>query len=314
MGSCCGENEGAAMEIQNGINTNAIYGPTDELAKTIFEENGCSPVAEKDMNQMGKAGCSYFSIFENVAHADHDYAANCVPGLVCSADVVGMTKGLIATYGVVMQILQPNLGSLANIFTGPIDKCYDGMNKLNAGELEHSFVTTPIMGPFNIKLGETTKMVVEGMSHVGALDSLKNCQNATDVGYLFVHKNLYWSHKKDAVDLEGFSEYKASKEAEEEAKARQKQMQAIAKSTDKGDTEAAEETLEKADADVPPPKAEVDQSAVTSAKNTGKLSVPVGGKIEIKGVPKEDSAAVVKALGLGDKVNIADRRLSETLI
>ena len=168
---------GAAMEVQNGINTNTLYGPTDELAKTIFKDTGCSPVAEKNMNKMGTAGCTYFSIFQNTAHSDHEFAANCVPGLVCSADVVGMTKGLIATYGVVMQILQPNLGSLANIYSGPIDKCYDGMNKLNGGDLKDSFVTTPIMGPFNLKLGETTKLVVEGMGHVGALDSLKTCQD-----------------------------------------------------------------------------------------------------------------------------------------
>ncbi|CAE7468728.1 CHLP [Symbiodinium natans] len=314
MGSCCDENQGAAMEVQNGINTNTLYGPTDELAKTIFKDTGCSPVAEKNMNKMGTAGCTYFSIFQNTAHADHEFAANCVPGVVCSADVVGMTKGLIATYGVVMQILQPNLGSLANIYSGPIDKCFAGMNKLNEGNLKDSLVTTPIMGPFNLKLGETTKLVVEGMGHVGALDSLKTCQNTSDVGYLFVHKNLYWSQTEDAVDLEAFSEYKTSKAAEAEEKARQKQMQAIAKSTGKGDTKTAEATLEKAGAEVPPPKAEVDKGAVTSAKNAGKLSVPVGGKIDIKGVPKEDSAAVVKALGLGDKVNIADRRLSEMLI
>ena len=173
---------GAAMEVQNGINTNTLYGPTDELAKTIFKDTGCSPVAEKNMNKMGTAGCTYFSIFQNTAHSDHEFAANCVPGLVCSADVVGMTKGLIATYGVVMQILQPNLGSLANIYSGPIDKCYDGMNKLNGGDLKDSFVTTPIMGPFNLKLGETTKLVVEGMGHVGALDSLKTCQDGRHGG------------------------------------------------------------------------------------------------------------------------------------
>ena len=170
------------MEVQNGINTNTLYGPTDELAKTIFKDTGCSPVAEKNMNKMGTAGCTYFSIFQNTAHADHEFAANCVPGVVCSADVVGMTKGLIATYGVVMQILQPNLGSLANIYSGPIDKCFAGMNKLNEGNLKDSLVTTPIMGPFNLKLGETTKLVVEGMGHVGALDSLKTCQDGRPGG------------------------------------------------------------------------------------------------------------------------------------
>ncbi|CAE7340824.1 CHLP [Symbiodinium natans] len=310
MGSCCDENRGSALEIQTGINTNTFYGPTDELAKTIFKDHGCRPVAEKNMNKMGTAGCTYFSIFQNSAHADNEFAANCVPGLVCSADVVGMTKGKIAFYGVVMQILQPNLGTLANIYSGPIDKCYAGMNLLNSGDLKDSFVKEPIMGPFNIKLGETTKLVVDGMSHVGALDSLQSCQNTSDIGYLFVHKNLYWSSQKDTVDLGAFTEYKASKAAAKDAEAKQKQLEQMSSAMGKGDAKAAEKTLEEAHADVPPPKAEVDRSAVTSAKNAGKLSVPVGGKIDIKGVPKEDSAAVVKALGLGDKVHI-DRRLSE---
>ena len=94
------------------------------------------------------AGCNYFSVFENGAHADHEYAANCVPATTCKENVVGMTQGMIALYGVVMQILQQNLGSLAWIGEGDMASCYAGMNKANMGSLDDIIAHKPIkIGP-----------------------------------------------------------------------------------------------------------------------------------------------------------------------
>ena len=49
---------------------------------------------------------------------------------------MGMTKGMVATYGVVLQILQGNLGSLAWIGEGPTESCFAGMNKINMGQVD----------------------------------------------------------------------------------------------------------------------------------------------------------------------------------
>ncbi|CAE7898627.1 unnamed protein product, partial [Symbiodinium necroappetens] len=72
---------------------------------------------------------SYFMVFLNTAHADHSYAANC-------DNVVGMTLGKIATYGVVERILQQNLEGLAYIGKGPLGKCLEGMTRVNEGDLK----------------------------------------------------------------------------------------------------------------------------------------------------------------------------------
>ena len=132
------------------------------------------------MKKTGEPGCTYFSIFENEDHAENTYAANCVPATVCKEDVVGMTKGLVATYGVVMQILQPNLGSLAWIGEGTTQDCYAGMNKINEGRLDEVMVKTPIkVGP--IVLGFEEKLSFEGLNKVSAMDSLKQCKDCSRV-------------------------------------------------------------------------------------------------------------------------------------
>ncbi|CAE7558247.1 CHLP [Symbiodinium necroappetens] len=44
MGSCCGDYAGSAQDIQSSINTNELYGKTEEVAGTIFKDFGCTPV------------------------------------------------------------------------------------------------------------------------------------------------------------------------------------------------------------------------------------------------------------------------------
>ncbi|CAE7242751.1 unnamed protein product [Symbiodinium pilosum] len=129
LGACCDQHIGRAV-VQTSINSNALYGSTAEIAKTVFKSSDCTPVTKADWDGKAEADCSYVAIFSNTEFADNEYAANCVPAQVCKDDVVGMTKGLIATYGVALQIMQQNLGSLVHLSEGPILKCYEGQNQI----------------------------------------------------------------------------------------------------------------------------------------------------------------------------------------
>ena len=113
LGECCAD-PGEASEVSEAINSNQVYGNVKEVDKEIFKVGNtqCRQMRESEQKNPANKACSYFFVFENTKHADHGYAANCVPAQMCKDDVVGMTKGKVATYGVVMQILQQNLGAL----------------------------------------------------------------------------------------------------------------------------------------------------------------------------------------------------------
>ena len=81
------------------------------------------------MKKPGDEDCQYVMVFEDTTAPINELAANCVPATICAEDVVGMTKGKIATYGVVLQILQQNLGSLVWIGEGTHEECYSRMNE-----------------------------------------------------------------------------------------------------------------------------------------------------------------------------------------
>ncbi|CAE7468720.1 unnamed protein product [Symbiodinium natans] len=279
--------EGAAPEVQTDINTNAVYGSTADLAETLFKRSGCSPIGSDSMQKTGEQGCIYFSIFENQNHAEHEFAANCVPATVCKEDVVGMTKGMVATYGVVLQILQGNLGSLAWIGEGPTESCFAGMNKINMGQVDEVMVKSPIkLGP--IVLGYEEKLSIEGMEKLKAAESLSKCKDDSSVGYLFIHKNQYWSGEKSATDLEAFTKMKQEKEEQKKEKQRQQQLKQIEAALAAKNKEEAEKALEKAGA-APPAIASksVDKDAVAAAKESGKIkgdvkiSTDSGAKIKI---------------------------------
>ena len=136
------------------------------------------------------------------------FAANCVPATTCKEDVVGMTKGLVATYGVVLQILQQNLGSLYWLGEGKAADCYQAMNQINMGQPEDMLKTKPDLVILGHVVNYKTVLEVPGMKKLGAADSLKSCKDDPTTHYLFVHKNLYWSGGKDALDLGSFSDYK----------------------------------------------------------------------------------------------------------
>ncbi|OLP94008.1 hypothetical protein AK812_SmicGene24042 [Symbiodinium microadriaticum] len=107
LGECCAD-PGEASEVSDAINSNQVYGTDKEIDKEIFKVGSteCRQMRELEQKNPANKGCSYFFVFENTKHADHGYAANCVPAQMCKDDVVGMTKGKVATYGVVMQTFQ----------------------------------------------------------------------------------------------------------------------------------------------------------------------------------------------------------------
>jgi len=250
VGECCGD-KGQADEVATEINTNKLYGGTGEVKKDVFEETNCRRISEAEKSGRGNQFCSYFFVFENVAHADHGYAANCVPAGICQDDVVGMTKGKIATYGVVMQILQQNLGTLKYLGQGPLDKCYEGMTRINEGNLKGLWKEERIikLGGLNVvadiatggKAAATKKVLqFDGMASVPAVKAFNKCSSQPNVGYLFVYTNQYWNSNKSDVDLDGFSKFKEKmqkikdqkqKEAEK-AKKEQQAAQAAAAPTE----------------------------------------------------------------------------------
>mmetsp|Transcript_63216 Transcript_63216/g.148465 ORF Transcript_63216/g.148465 Transcript_63216/m.148465 type:complete len:324 (-) Transcript_63216:269-1240(-) len=220
-GSCCGDYSDASTDFQMQVNTNQIAGSTKDVEKQIFGLKGCSKVEK--MDSFGSKGCNYFFVFENKDYVENTYAANCVPATTCNQDVVGMTKGMIATYGVVLQILQPNLGDLSLISSGPTDACYKAMNKINMGNIKDLTVMEPIkLGP--ITVGHKEKFVVDGMDKVDTVGSLGKCADKDDIGYLYIHKNLYWSQDKGAVDIASFVK---AEEEKSEAKKKQAEAEAI---------------------------------------------------------------------------------------
>mmetsp|Transcript_8203 Transcript_8203/g.14349 ORF Transcript_8203/g.14349 Transcript_8203/m.14349 type:complete len:101 (+) Transcript_8203:32-334(+) len=97
------------------------------------------------------------------------------------------------------------------------------MNKINRGNIGDLIEMEPIkLGALTI--GHKKKFVVEGMDKVDTASSLGKCADSNEIGYLYVHKNLYWSKEKKAVDIPAYVEARAEKaeakkKAEAEAKA-----------------------------------------------------------------------------------------------
>jgi len=220
LGECCAD-PGEASEVSDAINSNQVYGKTKEVDKEIFKvgSTACRQMREFEQKNQANKACSYFFVFENTKHADHGYAANCVPAQMCKDDVVGMTKGKVATYGVVMQILQQNLGGLKYIGKGPLGKCLEGMTAINEGKLQGLMKEERIvkLGGLNVMAdiasgGKSAAMKktfeFDGMEKIPAVKSFNKCVDDASVGYLFVFGNKYWSGDKSDVDLGGFMEKK----------------------------------------------------------------------------------------------------------
>ena len=122
---------GDALLAQTAVNTNDIYGATaDVLEAQLNQETGCHVV--KDYSKNGDPDCQYVMVFEDKIAPLNQLAANCVPATICEPDVVGMTKGKIATYGVVMQVLQKNLGQLVWLGQGDPATCLQRMTEVRS--------------------------------------------------------------------------------------------------------------------------------------------------------------------------------------
>ena len=205
LGACCGEQRQKALEVETSINSNTLYGSTKEIAEVLFNASACAPVPETDRGQKAKAGCAYVAIFANTEFADNEYAANCVPAQVCKDDVLGRTKGLIASYGVLLQTMQENLGSLVYLSEGPISRCYEGRDQINLGNLQSLLVEKELrFDEEGAVLGSEMVMEIPGMESLGSQQSLLPCKDDPSLGYLYVHRNRYWSSEKQAVDLAAF--------------------------------------------------------------------------------------------------------------
>eukprot|EP00439_Symbiodinium_sp_Y106_P040362 s833_g4.t4 len=84
LGECCAD-PGEASEVSDAINSNQVYGKTKEVDKEIFKvgSTACRQMREFEQKNQANKACSYFFVFENTKHADHGYAANCVPAQMC---------------------------------------------------------------------------------------------------------------------------------------------------------------------------------------------------------------------------------------
>ncbi|CAE7161926.1 unnamed protein product [Symbiodinium pilosum] len=250
LGSCCGAARGKAFQVVGSINANTLYGSTSDVSKVIFKDGNCSAIDKQTLDVHSRAECDYFYIYENKAYAHNDFAANCVPATICNQNVVGMTKGLVATYGVILQILQQNLGSLYWLGEGQTKDCFKAMNQINMGNTNELLVTKPDLVVFGHVVNYKTVMEVPGMKRLGAIDSLSNCKNDTTTGYLFVHENLYWSKRKQELDLGEFTEFKQAEEQKKLERAKKKAMEAAEKA-EKAQKEEAEREAKKQKAENP---------------------------------------------------------------
>ncbi|CAE7457149.1 unnamed protein product, partial [Symbiodinium sp. CCMP2456] len=193
---------------------------------------------------------------------------------------------MIALYGVVMQILQQNLGSLAWIGEGDMASCLAGMNTANMGTLDDVIVHKPIkIGP--IQVGTEKVLEFEGMKKLGATETLSKCKDDSSVGYLFIHKNLYWQNDKSAIDLEAFSKFKADQDLKKaEAKKQKEAAAAAAKAAEEKDAATAKEALDEAGAEAPTIiSKEADKDAIAKAQEAGKIQgevkITTDGKVKV---------------------------------
>ncbi|CAE7275756.1 unnamed protein product [Symbiodinium natans] len=229
---CLQELASEALDLGTQINLNELYGDPDTLRKKVEAYSSCHVVEHRDMKKPGDEDCQYVMVFEDTTAPINELAANCVPATICKEDVVGMTKGKIATYGVVLQILQQNLGSLVWIGEGTHEECYNRMTEVNEGDLDKVFKIHNI--DFLGMHFKEKRMEIDGMKKLDAFKSLGECkdkEDGTPNAYLYIHKNLLWSKDKEAVDIDAFTTYKDTKHMKE---------------LEKELFEQAEETLEKA--------------------------------------------------------------------
>ncbi|CAE7942838.1 unnamed protein product, partial [Symbiodinium necroappetens] len=122
-----------AEQVENDVNTNSVYGSKAEIAEEVFKYTSCRRIGEHETSSQANPECSYFMVFQNTAHADHSYAAKCVPAQMCMNNVVGM--GVVERIAFVDRMLQQNLEGLAYIGKGPLGKCLEGMTRVNEGDL-----------------------------------------------------------------------------------------------------------------------------------------------------------------------------------
>ena len=125
------------------------------------------------------------------------------------------------------------------------------------------------------------------MESLGSQDSLLPCKDDPSIGYLYVHRNRYWSSEKQAVDLAAFESRRSQslQKIQQQERLRTKALQEV---SEKEPTKAAAKAelqaqLQRIDAVAP----EALGSAPQAAEKTEAAAPKLGDKAAGKSLPNE---------------------------
>ena len=218
---CCGDAANLAGEAAIAINENAA-GSYDQIKSTYKGTGKCSEPGVLELLNQGNPKCNYMYSFKNKDWAKYKDTAYCVPSDVCSVDVVGATKGLALTYGVVLQILNIQAGDLQYAGKGPIGSCLAGMNSVNMANHtaydKEKDIHIDLFGA-KIPVGKQQYMEIEGMKQLNPIELLSKCQPESDTGILYIYNNKFWDQHYQSMNITGFNAKADAKlQAQEAAK------------------------------------------------------------------------------------------------
>jgi len=218
---CCDNAANLAGEAAIAINENTA-GSYDQIKSTYKGQGKCSEPGVLELLNQGNPKCNYMYSFKNKDWAKYKDTAYCVPSDVCSVDVVGATKGLALTYGVVLQILNIQAGDLQYAGKGPIGSCLAGMNSVNmANHTAYDKEKTIHIDLFGaqVPVGKQQYMEIEGMKQLNPIELLSKCQPESDTGILYIYSNKFWDQNYQSMNITGFNAKADAKlQAQEAAK------------------------------------------------------------------------------------------------
>eukprot|EP00434_Breviolum_minutum_P022105 symbB.v1.2.019516.t1/scaffold1454.1/size117754/2 len=232
---CCGDAANLAGEAAIAINENTA-GSYDQIKSTYKGTGKCSEPGVLELLNQGNPKCNYMYSFKNKDWAKYKDTAYCVPSDVCSVDVVGATKGLALTYGVVLQILNIQAGDLQYAGKGPIGSCLAGMNSVNTANHtaydKEKDIHIDLFGT-KVPVGKQQYMEIEGMKQLNPIELLSKCQPESDTGILYIYSNKFWDNHYQSMNISGFNAKADAKLQAEEAAKWMKENPEIAAKIDK---------------------------------------------------------------------------------
>ncbi len=217
---CCGDAANLAGEAAIAINENG--GSYDQIKQAYKGEGKCSEPGVLELLNQGNPKCNYMYSFKNKDWASYKDTAYCVPSDVCSVDVVGATKGLALTYGVVLQILNIQAGDLQYAGKGSISSCLAGMNQVNMANQtaydKEKAIHIDLFGT-QVPIGTQQFMEIDGMKQMNPIEMLSKCEPTPDTGILYIYSNKFWDKHYQSMNITGYnSKADAKLQAEEAAK------------------------------------------------------------------------------------------------